>query len=84
MIRRREEQRIKDSIAVAESAIAADTLAAGTDTLAVPDVIPPAVDSVLTAVKDSTVIAVSDTLAAPKPLTPEELKAQEKAVVIAP
>ena len=79
VIRRREEHRIKDSIAVAEATLAADTLAVETDTLQTPAVLPAAADSVLTAVKDSTFTAAPDTLEAPKPLTPEELKAQEKA-----
>ena len=81
VVRQREAQRVKDSIALAEVAIAADTLAVVQDTLqtAGPEVLPALRDSLLTAAPDSTLTAVADSLAGPKPLTPEELKAQEKA-----
>ena len=82
VVRQRREQQRKDSVALAEKA---DTLTAHpapveqtADTTSVAPRPTPEGNTTVT-VKDTTKTVVSDTLAAPKPLTPAELKAQEKA-----
>ena len=80
VVRQRMEQQKKDSVALAEQA---DTLTAPpveqpSDTLSTPPK-PAATGNTTAPVRDSTATAVTDTLAAPKPLTPAELKALEKA-----